>query len=223
MLLLWLNARLILDAHFQVRKIHACRSGGLNGTSNRRPSSGDHRSGVEPHYSLSWDEQDWKKGRTTSGGSSWGGSVVGRFESRLGFSELSSSDMPLTKENGDMRPLSRSSATSISSIESFVNEHGVDVRSGDFKSSSSKRENDRRRRSSSAGRERPSHVGEVAAEKIRRRPASAGWSGGQGPVLSIDESTSLVSLAKFVEAAVDVSLTSSCWMTIVLVHIVQCM
>jgi hypothetical protein len=58
------------------------------------------RSGVEPHYTHSWDERDWQSGRGTSGGSAWGGSVIGRFESRLGFSELASSDMPLTKENG---------------------------------------------------------------------------------------------------------------------------
>ena len=162
----------------------------------------DHRSAVEPHYSHAWDEHEWTNGRTSSGGSAWGGSVVGRFENRLGFSELSSSDMPLTKENGDLRPLSRSSATSISSNETFVNEHGVDVRSMSLKAQP---EVECGRNSSIAGCKRGSRAQRSAAEKIRRRPASAGWSGGQGPVLSIEESNSLASLASFVETAVDVS------------------
>lgn len=186
----------------QVRKIRSCRSGGARGTSSRRPSSGDHRSGVEPHYSHSWDEREWKNGRTSSGGSAWGGSVVGRFESRLGFSALASSDMPLTKENGDLRPMSRSSATSISSIETFVNEHGVDVRNSSTNVGRGRNE----RRGNSAGRVRESQVSWSAADALPRRPASAGWSGGYGPVSSVEESTSLASLANFVENAVDVSL-----------------
>ena len=199
----------------QVRKIRSCRSGGSRGTSNRRPSSGDHRSGVEPHYSHSWDEHEWNNGRMSSGGSAWGGSVVGRFESRLGFSALASSDMPLTKENGDLRPMSRSSATSISSIETFVNEHGVDVRNSS--TNVGRITNEYKRRGSSAGRVRSSQVSQSTAEALPRRPASAGWSGGHGPVSSVEESTSLASLANFVENAVDVSLNlnvhgvAECW------------
>ncbi len=130
-----------------------------------------------------------------------------RFDSRLGFSAIASSDMPLTKENGDLRPLSRSATTSISSIENFVKDHGVDVRSSTGSRDSfrvGQETNDRRQRSSSAGHER-SHMSSSSAEIVPRRPASAGWSGGQGPVSSIEESTSLASLADFVETAVDVS------------------
>ena len=40
---------------------------------------------------------------------------------------------------------------------------------------------------------------------MKRRPASAGWSGGRGPVSSVEDSESLASLANMVEAAVDVA------------------
>jgi hypothetical protein len=141
----------------------------------------------------------------SNSGSAWGGSVIERFDSRLGFSAIASSDMPLTKENGDLRPLSRSTVASMSSIENFVKDHGVDVRSSSRDSLRVGHEtNGRIRRSSSAGHER-GHMSRSSADVVPRRPASAGWSGGQGPVSSIEESKSLAILANFVETAVDVS------------------
>jgi len=117
----------------------------------------------------------------------------------MGFSELASSDMQVT-ENADLRPRTRSSVTSISSIESFVNDHGVRANNPN---ASVARD---RRRSSSAGRER-STFGErsFGGGEVKRRPASAGWSGGRGPVSSVEDSESLASLANMVEAAVDVA------------------
>ena len=120
----------------------------------------------------------------------------------MGFSELASSDMQVT-ENADLRPRTRSSVTSISSIESFVNDHGVCVRANNPNASVARD----RRRSSSAGRER-STFGERSfggGAEVKRRPASAGWSGGRGPVSSVEDSESLASLANMVEAAVDVA------------------
>ena len=62
---------------------------------------------------------------------------------------------------------------------------------------------DRMQRSSTAGLR--SHMSSSTSEVVPRRPASAGWSGGQGLVSSIEQSTSLARLADFVESAVDVS------------------